>query len=109
LWRITVHEARVPAARYWPTWTYTPGGDADPPASVRAATPNARRLLVYRWCPRDEAIRRLSGRGTTDLTERLEAWDHTEAVPNADLTINTGWTLPSDAADAIDHAVYEPT
>lgn len=70
--------------------------------AVVQATPTARWLVVYLWCPRAVAATRIEARGTGDTSARMHAWDETEPAPGADLSIDTAKVLPADAAHAID-------
>ncbi|ORT51526.1 guanylate kinase [Frankia sp. KB5] len=47
-------------------------------AALRAEYP-ARWLTVLLWCPRDITADRLRQRGSTDIPDRLRAWDETRA------------------------------
>jgi guanylate kinase len=76
-------------------------GQIDGVRAVVAATPDAHWLLVHLWCPRDIARQRLIERGSTDLAERLHAWDDTPALPDAALTINTADVSADQAATLI--------
>lgn len=73
--------------------------------AVKAVTvalpPDAHRITVWLWCPRDTAVRRIARRGTDDMAARLRAWDETAPLPEADISINTARVLPSDAAMTI--------
>ncbi|WP_205669074.1 hypothetical protein [Amycolatopsis suaedae] len=62
-------------------------------------------LVVYLWCPREEAARRAAERDTGDLSARLQAWDETPALPSADLEVNTANATPDTAAAMIDDAL----
>lgn len=62
-------------------------------------------LVVSLWCPRDTAAARIIGRGSTDLDARLRAWDETEPLPSADLTLNTAEVSAKGAAQLIENAV----
>lgn len=73
--------------------------------AVIRATPAARWLAVYLWCPRDIAAVRIAARRTRDDTDRLHAWDQTTPLPDAHLTINTATTPPAEAAQLVHHAV----
>ncbi|MFI7534012.1 guanylate kinase [Streptosporangium sp. NPDC049376] len=59
-------------------------------------------LVVSLWCPRDVAEERITARGSTDLAERLHAWDATDPLVSADLAINTAKVAPEKAAQLID-------
>jgi len=67
----------------------------------------ARWLIVLLWCPRDVSLARLRHRGSTDIAERLRAWDETRAdLDTADpgefaLVIRTDHRPPPAAAEAI--------
>jgi guanylate kinase len=58
-------------------------------------------LTVWLWCPRDVAVRRIAKRGTGDETARLRAWDETQPLLDADVSVNTAEINPIDAAKAI--------
>ncbi|MBB4917433.1 kinase [Streptosporangium saharense] len=62
-------------------------------------------LVVSLWCPRDVAEERIVARGSTDLAERLYAWDATGPLVGADLAINTAKVSPEQAAQLIDTEV----
>jgi guanylate kinase len=68
---------------------------------LRSAVPSARWIVAYLWCPRDLAHQRLVGRGATDIGERLQAWDETECLEDADVVLDTAALSPADAATAI--------
>ena len=76
-------------------------GQVEAVGAVRDATPDARWLVVYLWCPRDLAQSRIDARGTGDTNDRLRAWDETVALRNADLTLNTAELSAEDAAHRI--------
>ncbi|MDG4768569.1 kinase [Solwaraspora sp. WMMD406] len=78
-------------------------GQPDGIHAVTDATPSARWLVVYLWCPRDIAAQRIRERHTGDTSDRLTAWDQTPPV-DADLTINTAASNPQEAAYTIHHA-----
>lgn len=71
--------------------------------AVVQATPSARWLVVYLWCPRDIAADRIVARDTGDAEARLHAWDETPSLPGAHLSINTAETTPDAAAREIQH------
>jgi guanylate kinase len=58
-------------------------------------------LTVWLWCPRDVAARRIAMRGTGDAPARLRAWDDTQPLPDADVSLNTAEISPADAAATI--------
>ncbi|WP_327310074.1 guanylate kinase (plasmid) [Streptomyces sp. NBC_01298] len=64
--------------------------------------------VVLLWCPRDVTGQRSAGRGDSDTTARLSAWDATRddvtAYPGMvwDLTVDTTTVSPQDAALLID-------
>jgi guanylate kinase len=58
-------------------------------------------VTVWLWCPRDVAARRIAKRGTGDAVARLRAWDETEPLPKADISVNTAEVQATDAAAAI--------
>lgn len=72
-------------------------------ALVSSATANW--LVVHLWCPRAVAEGRIIERGTGDVDARLRAWDETDPLTEADLSINTAEMQPGDAAALIDRAV----
>jgi guanylate kinase len=65
---------------------------------VIKATPEARWLTVYVWCPRDVAEQRIKARNTGDTQARLRAWDETKSYQTADIYLNTGRVLYYRAA-----------
>ncbi|MGB2567713.1 kinase [Micromonospora citrea] len=69
--------------------------------AVTAAVPGSRWCVVSLWCPREVAEQRIIARGTGDTQARLRAWDATEPLPDADLTINTAELSPQLAAERI--------
>jgi guanylate kinase len=73
--------------------------------SILKATPDVAWTVVYLWCPREVAAQRAGARGSTDLEARLAAWDETEPLPNADLTLNTADISAAQAAQLIETAV----
>jgi guanylate kinase len=58
-------------------------------------------VTAWLWCPRDVAAKRIAERGTGDAAARLRAWDETEPLPRADISVNTAEVSPADAAGAI--------
>ncbi|PWU48906.1 kinase [Micromonospora globispora] len=79
-------------------------GQVDAIDAVRQAFPDVEWTVVALTCPRDVAERRIVQRQTGDATNRLRAWDETEAVATADITIDTSKTLPDLAAKLVDRA-----
>lgn len=69
--------------------------------AVVGATPGARWVVAYLWCPRDIAAARISNRGTGDLDARLDAWDATPPPQHPHVSINTADVSPRDAAQQI--------
>jgi guanylate kinase len=72
--------------------------------AVRAVTdafPAVRWIVVHFWCPRDIAASRLAARGDADVDARLSAWDATQPLGGADLSVNTAEIRPPAAALAI--------
>ncbi|PRH79652.1 guanylate kinase [Streptomyces solincola] len=69
--------------------------------------------VVLLWCPREVTEQRSAGRGDSDTTARLAAWDATredlDAHPGAvwDLTIDTTEASPQDAARLIDQLLAQ--
>ncbi|MGW1596991.1 phosphotransferase-like protein [Streptomyces sp. NPDC002343] len=67
--------------------------------------------LVLLWCPREVTAQRSEGRGDSDTTARLAAWDATRADLDAhpdmvwDLTVDTVGTVPEKSAQLIDQLV----
>lgn len=74
--------------------------------AITAAMPATQWVVVWLWCPRDVAAERIAERGTGDMTARLRAWDKTEPLPDADISINTAEIL---AAEAIHRRVRDLT
>lgn len=72
------------------------------------AFPHVRWTAVSLWCPRDVAQTRIAQRATGDAAARLQAWDETEPLGMADLTINTAETDPKEAAAVIHCHVVSP-
>ncbi len=58
-------------------------------------------IVVSLWCPRELAKERLIARGARDVVDRLIAWDQTEQLPHADMTINTADLNAEAAAEQI--------
>jgi guanylate kinase len=73
--------------------------------AVKAVTdtlpPATQWVTVWLWCPRHIAARRITNRGTGDTSARLRAWDETEPLPEADISINTANVCPANAAETI--------
>ncbi|SNQ51659.1 putative guanylate kinase [Frankia canadensis] len=73
----------------------------------------ARWLTVLLWCPRDITATRARQRGSTDVAERLTAWDETQtdlATATADLfdlVLRTDQRPPDEAAVCIHRALAE--
>lgn len=69
--------------------------------------------VVLLWCPREVTAQRSAGRGDTDTTARLAAWDATredlDAHPDLawDLTADTTAMSPQDAARLIDQLLAQ--
>lgn len=80
-------------------------GQVDAVKAVAAAMPAADWTVVQLWCPRREAERRMILRDTGDTDTRLTAWDETEPLPDAHITINTARLKPTTAATLIDTVV----
>lgn len=62
-------------------------------------------LTVYLWCPRPVAVARIKERSTGDSTARLTAWDDTEPLHDAALTIDTSTATPGAIARRINDAM----
>ena len=76
-------------------------GQVEAIEAVVKSTPDAKWSVVYLWCPRDVAEKRLMARNPADVERRLEAWDQTMPLEGADLTIDTGHVTPDAAAEEI--------
>lgn len=76
-------------------------GQVEAVKAVTAALPGTQWLVVWLWCPRDVAIERLTKRGVADMAARLRAWDDTEPLPGADISLNTTEGCPAAAAATI--------
>ena len=69
--------------------------------------------LVLLWCPREVTEQRSAGRGDSDTTARLAAWDATredlDRHPDLqwDLTVDTTESSPQDAARLIDQLLAQ--
>ncbi|MEU9233560.1 phosphotransferase-like protein [Streptomyces subrutilus] len=69
--------------------------------------------VVLLWCPREVTEQRSAGRGDSDTTARLAAWDATredlDEHPGAawDLTVDTTAASPQDAARLIDQLLAQ--
>jgi guanylate kinase len=74
-------------------------------AVVKAFLP-VRWLAVYLWCPRDVAVRRIRDRATGDDSDRVRAWDETERLSGADLTINTAQVSAEESARQINGLTF---
>ncbi|MER5974597.1 guanylate kinase [Streptomyces sp. NPDC002055] len=65
-------------------------------------------VVVLLWCPREVTAQRSEGRGDSDTTARLAAWEATRKDLDAhadvvwDLTVDTFATSPEKAAELID-------
>ena len=84
-------------------WPVVHLGQAAAISAVVQTFPAVPWTVVYLWCPREVAERRVIERGTSDVAERMAAWDATEPIPAA-LTINTATLSPAEAAARIDAA-----
>lgn len=76
-------------------------GQTEAVRAVTASVPATQWVVVSLWCPRDVAAERIAERGTGDMAARLCAWDETEPLPDADLSINTAHVHPAEVAEAI--------
>ncbi|MET8276850.1 guanylate kinase [Streptomyces sp. NPDC005096] len=69
--------------------------------------------VVLLWCPREVTAQRSAGRGDSDTTARLAAWEATREDLNAHpdmtwaLTIDTTAASPQDAARLIDQLLTQ--
>ena len=79
-------------------------GQVDAVAAIRRGMSRTKWLTVSLWCCREQAHQRIISRGSTDVADRLAAWDATEALTNADLYVDTGATSAHHAAEAIHEA-----
>ncbi len=73
-------------------------GQVEAIKKVTLAIPGARWLVVYLTISREVAGVRIAARRDGDQDARMEAWDATMPLINADLSIDTGLVLPEDAA-----------
>lgn len=76
-------------------------GQVEAVKAVTSTLPATQCVTVWLWCPRDVAVGRIAARGTGDTAARLRAWDETEPMPEADISMNTANVLPADAAVTI--------
>ena len=82
-------------------------GQTEAVKAITAAVPATQWVVVWLWCPRDVAAERIAERGTGDTAARLRAWDETEPLPDADISINTAAIPAVEAAEAIHHRVRD--
>lgn len=80
-------------------------GQTEAVKAITAAVPTMQWVVVWLWCPRDVAAERIAERGTGDVAARLRAWDETEPLPNADISINTADVSAVEAAVTIHRRV----
>ncbi|WP_367140714.1 MULTISPECIES: phosphotransferase-like protein [Streptomyces] len=70
-------------------------------------------VVVLLWCPRETTAERSAGRGDSDTTARLTAWDATredlDGHPETawDLTVDTTAASPQEAARLIDQLLAQ--
>jgi len=76
-------------------------GQPEAVGAVIDATTPASWLKVSLWCPRETARTRLIARGSTDIADRLRAWDETAPLTHADLALDTSHASPTEAARQI--------
>jgi guanylate kinase len=69
--------------------------------AIVSAVPDVNVTTVSLICPREIALQRISGRKTGDTPDRVAAYDTTERLEDADLTIDTSVVGPVEAADLI--------
>ena len=71
--------------------------------SVKAATGAVATqwVMALLWCARDVTVRRIAEWGTGNAAARLRAWDETETLPDADMSVKTAELDPADADAAI--------
>lgn len=77
-------------------------GQAEAVMVLTKSVPEIDWLVVDLWCPRYVAAERLACRSTGDTDARLEVFESTVRLPNADITIDTSRTSPYEAAARID-------
>ncbi|RIV29812.1 kinase [Micromonospora radicis] len=73
--------------------------------AVTRGTPEISWVVVQLWSDRQTAATRITERATGDIAARLRAWDETEWLDNANLTIDTSAVSPAEAADLIHRVV----
>ena len=83
-------------------------GQAGAIPPITAALPEVQPLIVALTCPRPIAQARLEARRTGDTHDRLIAYDATDRLTGADLTIDTGIITPGQAAQQIAHLCRAP-
>ncbi|MEU1710081.1 guanylate kinase [Streptomyces sp. NPDC005706] len=70
--------------------------------------------VVLLWCPREATAERSAGRGDSDTTARMAAWDATQEDLDAhpgmvwDLTVDTTASSPEEVARLIDQLLAQP-
>jgi guanylate kinase len=69
--------------------------------AVKSALMHARWLAVSLSCSRQTAIQRIRERGTGDDEARIRAWDETELLSSADVTLDTDRLNPQESASLI--------
>jgi guanylate kinase len=74
-------------------------------SAVADAFPSARMIVAALTCPRDVAAARITARHTGDTAARLDAYDATELLLGADITIDTSEVPAYEAAAMIDCAI----
>lgn len=80
-------------------------GQVEAVKAVTAALPVRQSVIVWLWCPREIAAKRIAERDMRDTAARLQAWDETQPLPEADISINTEEVHPIDAATIIHNQV----
>ncbi|MGW1681656.1 kinase [Saccharopolyspora sp. NPDC002376] len=79
-------------------------GQVEAVEAMTSAMPDVAWLVVELWCSRGVAARRIEERGTGDTAERLAAFDATERLERADLSVRTDQIEPDAAARRIAQA-----
>ncbi|MCL7496047.1 guanylate kinase [Streptomyces sp. MCA2] len=88
-------------------------GQVDGIRALVEGYPAAAWTVVLLWCPREVTEQRSVGRGDSDATARLAAWDATredlDAHPGMawDLTVDTTASSPQEAARLIDQLLVQ--
>lgn len=73
--------------------------------AILKAVPDVAITTISLTCPRDLAVQRITERATGDTAERITAYDATQHLADADLTIDTSIVNPVEAAGLIANTV----